>query len=61
MLAAKTRVDLFHDLPYSRQAHADKFFAPFFESLAHNRMVGVRDRVYRDIPRLFPAESVFVH
>lgn len=59
-LAAETLVDFLHDLINSWKQALEKTLRPFFESFRHNRVVGVRNDVRCDVPRLIPAVAVLV-
>lgn len=59
-LTAEALIDLLHDLVDTRKKALEEVLRPFFESFRHNRMVGVRNGVGCDFPRLIPTVSVLV-
>ena len=49
-----------HDLEDSRKKALEQVLRPFFESFRHDGMVGVRNAMGCDVPRLIPAVAVLV-
>ena len=60
-IVAPAAVYLAHDLPQARQQLLHDVLRPLLERLAHNGVVGVGDGMSDNVPRLVPAETVFVH
>ena len=58
---APAAVYLAQYLPHARQKRLHQILRPFFERLAHDGVVRVGNRLAHLIPRLVPAEAVFVH
>ena len=60
-VVAPAAVYLAQYLPHARQKRLHELLRPFFERLAHDGVVRVRDRCAHRAPRLVPAETVLVH
>ena len=60
-ILAPAAVYLAQYLPHAGQQCLDKLLRPFFERLAHDGVVCVRNGCGDDLPRLVPAEAVLIH
>ncbi len=60
-ILAPAAVYLAQYLPHAGQQRLHELLRPFFERLAHDGVVGVRDRGAHLLPGLVPAQAVIVH
>ena len=53
-------VDLLHDLVDPREQSLEQVYRPLFQRLCHDRVIGVRAGLCRDLPRLIPLQAVII-